>query len=120
MDSIEKLFKYSQVFRSYPLCHSFPERSFSYQGRYFGLCARCTTMYLGGVITLLTFPFWVNSLSPFSAFWGGCTLLIPGGIDGVTQMFGERESNNEIRAVTGFLLGIGIVLVSYAAIFSLL
>lgn len=117
MDSIEKIFKASQVFRSYPFCHSNPDRSFCYHGRYFGLCARCTTMYVGGIITIAITPLWIDTLTVFQTLYVGLSLMIPAGVDGTTQMFGNRESNNYVRAVTGLLLGIGIVLLTHGMVF---
>ncbi|MFY4815846.1 DUF2085 domain-containing protein [Halorubrum sp. Atlit-26R] len=116
---LEKVFRLSQLLRSYPFCHSRPERSFCYHGRYFGLCARCTTMYLGGLLTILAFPAWNHLLSPFQTFAIGAVCLFPGGIDGTTQMFGNRESNNTLRAITGFFLGIGVVLFLHGCSFQI-
>ena len=112
---LEWVFQKSQLFRSYPFCHSRPDRSFCYNGRYFGLCARCTTMYLGGILTILSSPIW-SILSPQYAILLGAISLVPGGLDGTTQMFGDRESNNRLRAITGFLLGVGIVFISYGIV----
>lgn len=114
-DLLEKVFRASQLFRSYPLCHSRPDRSFSYQRRYFGLCARCTTMYLGGIFGVVTAPIW-GSIAPILTLAIGVLFLTPGGIDGLTQMFGNRESTNRLRAVTGFLLGIGVTVCMYGGI----
>ena len=112
--SIRIIFRYSnKLFRSYPFCHSRPDRALSYKGQYFGLCARCTGMYLSGFVTLMTMIFWGRSLSPEVGILVGILLLVPGGIDGTTQLFGERESTNTIRVLTGLLLGIGVVLIAY-------
>lgn len=67
-------------------------------------------MYLGGLLTILAFPSWSGILSPFQTLVVGAMCLFPGGIDGTTQMFGDRESSNRLRASTGFFLGIGVVL----------
>lgn len=74
-------------------------------------------MYLGGALTILSFPMWVHILSPTSALWLGAISLLPGGIDGTTQMFGSRESTNKLRATTGFLLGVGVVLFIHGIVF---
>ena len=37
-------------------------------------------------------------------------LMIPVAIDGVTQYFGPRESTNNLRFVTGFIGGIGLII----------
>lgn len=109
-DVLDELFRFSQVFRSYPLCHSRPDRAFCYRGRYFGLCARCTAMYLGGLLTLVSASVWRPSLAPNVVTALGLLLMVPGGVDGTTQMFWNRESTNALRAITGLLLGVGVVL----------
>jgi len=37
-------------------------------------------------------------------------LLIPAGFDGLTQLFGFRESNNYLRLITGLLGGLGLAI----------
>lgn len=111
----------NKILRPYPFCHSRPDRSLSYHGRYFGLCARCTGMYASGVLTILATLLWGLPLDPQPAVLFGGLLLIPGGIDGTTQLIGNRESTNTLRVITGLLLGIGVVLFitgSIAALFS--
>lgn len=110
---IEKIIVYSQVFRKYPFCHSLPERSLSYNGRYFGLCARCTTMYSGGLLAILSFPVWSGGIPDSYTLLVGLLLITPAGIDGTTQMFGSRESNNKLRVTTGLFLGLGIPLICW-------
>lgn len=116
MTLLDRVFRASQVFRSYPLCHSLPERSFRHHGRYFGLCARCTTLYLGGAIALLLAPLWMEIVDGWTALVVGSVLLGPGTIDGFTQLLGERESTNRLRAITGLLMGLGIPLLAYWSI----
>lgn len=67
-------------------------------------------MYLGGGLTLLLAPLWIPHLPPLASLAFGGTALLPGGIDGTTQMFGERESTNRLRGITGLFLGMGVVL----------
>lgn len=110
---VERSIIFSQMFRNYPLCHSIPERSLSYNGRYCGLCARCTTMYLGGLLAILLFPTWNDSIPAINGLLTGLLLITPAGIDGTVQMFGSRESNNRLRVTTGFLLGIGIPMICW-------
>jgi len=74
-------------------------------------------MYLGGLLTISAFPLWNGSLSSFYTLVIGAVFLLPGGIDGTTQMFGDRESNNRLRAITGFVLGVGVVLFLHGAVF---
>ena len=37
-------------------------------------------------------------------------LMVPAAIDGVTQYFGSRESTNNLRFITGFVGGIGLII----------
>ena len=37
-------------------------------------------------------------------------MIIPTFIDGVTQLFGLRQSNNILRFVTGLIAGVGLVI----------
>jgi len=119
-DSVETLFKWSNKLRSYPLCHSRPDRSFCYKGRYFGLCARCTSMYLTGFVTMLLFPIRSDLSTPISSVALGLLLITPTAIDGTTQLLGNRESTNLLRVITGILLGIGAVLFSEGVFFLVL
>ena len=70
-------------------------------------------MYTSGILTLIMMVFWARSLSPGTSILVGSLLLIPSGIDGTTQLFGERESTNSLRIFTGLLLGVGVVLMAY-------
>ncbi|MGQ3331219.1 DUF2085 domain-containing protein [Halorubrum sp. FL23] len=113
---IEYIFVISQKLRSYPFCHSLPKRSLCYNGRYFGLCARCTTMYFGGLLAILSFPVWSGGISINYILFIGLLLITPAGIDGTTQMFGSRESNNKLRVTTGFFLGLGIPILCWGGL----
>ena len=67
-------------------------------------------MYFGGVVAMLSLIAWNPLMNPILLIGLGLLFLIPGGIDGTTQMFGTRESTNTLRVITGLLLGTGIVL----------
>jgi uncharacterized membrane protein len=77
-------------------------------------------MYLGGILTVLSFPLWAGLFTPEVRLVGGTLLLLPGGIDGTTQLLGERESTNKLRIVTGLFLGVGVVLFAQGVVISLL
>jgi len=74
-------------------------------------------MYIGGLLTILTFPLWNAPLSSFQTLVIGAVFLLPGGVDGTTQMLGDRESNNRLRAITGLVLGAGVVLFLHGVVF---
>ncbi len=91
------------------LCHRIPERTFSYKGHYFPVCARCTGFYTGLAAYLIyklfyTHPYDINMLVL------SIILLIPTAVDGFSQLFGLRESNNTLRFITGFIGGIGLII----------
>lgn len=67
-------------------------------------------MYTGGIVTILSSPFWNPWMKGDIILLIGVLLLLPGAIDGTTQMFLNRESTNRLRAVSGFLMGVGIPL----------
>jgi uncharacterized membrane protein len=86
------------------------------------ICARCSALLIGIIsalfIHLFIFPILVNPITFFGAF----LLSLPAVIDWSTQTLGIRESENPMRALTGFLLGyaVGFVLASYNIVYYLL
>ncbi|WP_066971457.1 DUF2085 domain-containing protein [Methanobrevibacter filiformis] len=91
-------------------CHGKQERTFQIKGHYFPVCARCTGFYISITIyTILAIylPFRYNTTTLIIAV----CLLIPCGIDGTTQLFELRESNNILRLITGLSGGIGLMII---------
>ena len=83
-------------------CHRKPERSFFWKGKQFPICARCTGIHIG----YLTFPLFTFNVLTLNIWWT-IALIFPTCIDGLTQAFFERESNNILRVTTGLMAGIG-------------
>jgi uncharacterized membrane protein len=84
------------------LCHRKPERSFKFFGHQSLLCARCSGLFVG------FFMFLGLSLFNFSApLIPALLMMCPMLIDGFTQLFGLRESNNPLRFMSGTLFTIG-------------
>ena len=96
--------KYSKI-----LCHRIPERSFHYKNHQFPVCARCTGFYTG-LIVFLIYNYFFPVNYTLNLFIISIILLIPVGIDGFTQLLGFRESNNNLRFITGFVGGIGLII----------
>ena len=92
------------------ICHRKPERSFFYKGHQFPVCARCTGFYISGIASIILLNFYPVPYS-WTTLIIGILLLIPCAIDGFSQLFEYRESNNLLRLVTGLLGGVGIILV---------
>ncbi len=85
-------------------CHRKPERSFFWRGKQFPVCARCTGFYLG----YLTFPIFTFSIWNLNLLWS-ILLTLPAIIDGLTQAYFNRESNNWLRLFIGIFSGIGLM-----------
>ena len=85
-------------------CHQMYERSFSFKGYQFPVCARCTGLFLGNLtglafsIFLLRFNIWYHITFTF-------LFVLILGIDGFVQKFGKWMSNNRRRLITGILCG---------------
>ena len=92
------------------ICHRKPERSFFYKGHQFPVCARCTGFYISGISSIFLFKLYPVPYS-LTTLLIGIILLIPSAIDGFTQLFEFRESNNTLRLITGLLGGVGLILV---------
>lgn len=57
---------------------------------------------------------------PFqTGFIAALILALPAIVDWITQNVGLRESNNQLRVITGFLEGVGVLLLSLTDIPSL-
>ncbi|MCC9071885.1 DUF2085 domain-containing protein [Flavobacterium sp. F-65] len=87
-------------------CHRLPNRSFFYKGRQFPICARCTGIYVGYFIFIPLLWF-----MKINIYWALLSIL-PTIIDGLTQAYYNRESNNFLRFSTGILAGYGVAGIS--------
>ncbi|HEX6800017.1 MAG TPA: DUF2085 domain-containing protein [Ktedonobacterales bacterium] len=99
----------STVFRTYRFfCDELPTHSFFIGGYQICLCARCLAIYssllLGGLLLA-----YLRKRRPVKALavWTWVLLALPMALDGGTQFFGWRESNNALRVLTGLLFGLG-------------
>ncbi|KZX10161.1 DUF2085 domain-containing protein [Methanobrevibacter curvatus] len=99
------------------ICHRRKDRTFKYKNHYFPVCARCTGFYLGiiSLFFLLVLFFKSSNLENLVLF--GIILLIPMILDGFSQLFHLRESNNILRFITGLIGGFGIVLLLINIVF---
>lgn len=95
------------------ICHQKPERSFYIFGKKFFLCTRCTGLYFGFLIFLILFFLfnWFQQISILKLTIIFLITITPLLIDGLTQLFYLRESNNSLRFLTGILAGFGIALI---------
>lgn len=88
------------------ICAQIPSHSFYILGHQLGMCARNMaiygSMFAGGVIFLAS-----KKRLPGIPWWFWVLLILPMAYDGITQMFGLRESTWELRVITGTLFGLG-------------
>lgn len=84
-------------------CHGRPDRSFSFRGKPFPICARCTGLGAGFLLAAVLSWFW---RPPFVL---AVVLMIPLVIDGVLQLKTSYESRNLRRFLTGLLFAYGLI-----------
>ena len=101
----------------YAVCHQIEERSFIYHDLQSPLCARCTGMYLGGMLAI-GYQVWQGRKGRFPPAWvmvmlGG--LFIWFGIDGLNSFLHffpgftqGYQPSNLFRLITGTGVGLGI------------
>ena len=91
------------------ICHRKPERTFKINNHYFPVCSRCTGFYIGAFSYFIYVYFNFVEYTP-SLIFIAFLMLIPAFIDGSTQLFGFRESNNLLRLITGLIGGLGLAI----------
>ena len=94
------------------LCHQLPYRSSYVFGHKLCVCDRCLAIYAGLLLAGIAFALVRHRLRSLSLglFALAC---VPMGWDGVTQLFGYRESDTTLRVLTGLLFGIAVAWMSY-------
>ena len=95
------------------ICHRYPSRCFYVFGSNMGLCARCFSVYSAMFILCILYVFFDMSVSLKYRSIIALSLVVPLLLDGITQYFSLRESNNLLRLLTGFLAGIGISIIFF-------
>lgn len=96
-----------------PLCNGKPERAPQIGGFCFPLCWRCSSFIVGCWIMCA-----VNTslfiMNPYASMISSLLLVTPCVYDSVSQYCFGHISTNRRRAITGFLAGIGLVVLSDA------
>ena len=94
------------------ICGQIPSHSPFVCGHQCGLCFRCTAIY--GTLFLMNgiFVFTKKRLRGIP-WWILALLTLPMAWDGLTQLFGLRESTTALRLLTGALFGIGCALFTF-------
>lgn len=89
-------------------CHQMENRSFSFKGYQFPVCARCTGVFLGEFISIILIILNIKINIIFSII-----LLVVMGLDWFIQYIKILESNNIRRVITGTFGGIGLTFIYY-------
>lgn len=100
-------------------CHRKPGRSFTAGKLQSIMCTRCNAIYIG---FLLSFLYLLASGAAFSSTMRlvyVAALLLPTALDGFSQLLGFRESSNELRIASGYLIGIAISVLASVAVHEL-
>lgn len=94
------------------LCHQKEERCFIFMGYKMGLCSRCFALFVSFFVVGVFYSFIRNIYEVRTyksiTFYALAVFMLPLVIDGITQLFGFRESTQGIRVLTGILAGVGI------------
>lgn len=91
-------------FALHAICAQIPSHSFYILGHQLGFCARNLSIYTSMFIGCLIFVLSKKRL-PGIPWWLWLLLILPMAWDGLTQMFGLRESDWILRVITGSLFG---------------
>lgn len=102
LDSISKPIFYLL----HTICAQIPSHSFYVLGHQLGMCARNFSIYASMFAGALAFVLTRKRL-PGIPWWVWVLMTLPIAVDGLTQMFGLRESTWELRVLTGTLFGLG-------------
>ncbi len=90
------------------VCVQNPAHSFYIGGHQMAICERCLAIYVALGLLGLLYHLVRYQLRPIK-FWQYGLLALPMAIDGFTQLFGWRESNWQLRLLTGAIFGLGSV-----------
>ena len=97
----------SRIYDSFSyLCHQIPERSFHIAGEQFAVCSRCTGLYAGFTLAILTFPLFrsLRNTDTPRIIWLFAS-AVPLAVDFSLTYFGIWENTHFTRFTTGALFG---------------
>lgn len=102
-NNIIKLYSYLVYLGFRTGCHQRPDRSFHFQGYQFPVCARCTGVIIG---YLLSVPLYVTLGKHLKLYLLFCLLMF---LDWLAQYLNIMESTNIRRFITGVFGGHGVM-----------
>ena len=89
-------------------CHQMPSRSFYLWGEQMALCHRMSAIYGSCFLFGMSYIMLRRRLGALP-FWLLAAYSFPMAVDGFTQLFGWRESNWELRLLSGAFFALGTV-----------
>lgn len=93
----------SWIYRAFSLiCTQVPEHTFHLLGYPLACCERCLAIYLALLALGLAFPWLRRRIAPAS-LTAAVVLSLPMASDGLSQLLGVRQSDWELRVLTGTL-----------------
>ena len=98
-----------RLFLDLPICHRLPDRTFNIRGHYFPVCSRCTGFYIGA-FTYFTYVYFFYVQYTIVLIIFAFLMIMPTLLDGLTQLFGFRDSNNILRLFTVLIGGVGLAI----------
>jgi uncharacterized membrane protein len=101
--------KVCSIFLDLPICHRLPDRTFKVRDWYFPVCSRCTGFYIGAFSYFIYVYFFYVEYTTILILLA-ILMITPTLLDGLTQFFGFRESNNMLRLFTGLMGGFGLAI----------
>jgi len=96
-------------------CHGIPGRCLYLWNVPMPICARCTAIYVGLIVSFAVFLVLPRMTERVARIVLGAA-AIPMAIDGLTQLAGLRVSTNPLRIETGLVLGIAFGVWALSAI----
>jgi uncharacterized membrane protein len=96
-------------------CHGIPERCLYLWNVPMPICARCTAIYAGLILSFVVFlilPRMREQVARMVLY----AALVPMAVDGLTQLAGLRLSTNTLRLETGVLAGVAFGVWAMSAI----
>ena len=89
-------------------CHQKKDRCFTIRNYVFPLCSRCCGILIGIPLSIILLAFAMKLPVLVSV-----ALVVPLVVDGMTQFFTKRYSNNYLRFITGCMFSIGLLFIMW-------
>lgn len=102
-----------RFFSKYWGCHQMPSRSFFVGSYQFPLCARCTGILIGFILSTAIIVCDITIMGETLTVSHSLLFMIPMVVDGTVQLCTTYESTNLRRVVTGAVFSMGLFFFLY-------